>query len=190
MLSSIRQRAGALDQSGDWPADDLHDLADAGAMRIAVPIEFGGTGASALEQHLAYETIARASLPLALILSQRDAAVGLIDAGDSMIRAELLPALAEGRTFATVGIAQLTTSRQGGAPAMRATRESDGYRIHGLIPWCTGAAKADWIVAGAATGDRRQLLFLLPSVPGDRPVPRRARPDSGTSICRGRAQLS
>jgi hypothetical protein len=46
--------------------------------------------------------------------------------------------------FVTVGIAQLTTSRQGGAPALV---YRDG-RLDGEIPWATGAAKARYIVAG------------------------------------------
>ncbi|HSU68876.1 MAG TPA: acyl-CoA dehydrogenase family protein, partial [Tepidisphaeraceae bacterium] len=119
-----------------------------------------GGGVSPLEQHLVYETVARGSLSVALILSQRDAAIGLIDASDSAARERALDACAKG-AMTTVGIAQLTTSRQGVAPALKATRSRDGYRIDGLIPWCTGAAKADFLVAGAATEDGGQLLFLL-----------------------------
>jgi len=36
-----------------------------------------------------------------------------------------------------------------------------GYRFDGLIPWCTGAARADYIVAGGATEDGRHVLALL-----------------------------
>ena len=32
-----------------------------------------------------------------------------------------------------------------------------------MIPWCTGAAKAKVIVAGAVTEDGRQILFALPT---------------------------
>ena len=144
-------------------------------MRWAVPREFGGAELSALDQHLAYEQLARASLAIALILSQRDSAVGLIDAAQSEVRRELLPRLATGEVFSTVGIAQLTTSRQGGPPALRATPTADGYQLDGVIPWCTGAAKAKFIVVGANIDDGRQVLVLLPTdSPGvriDDPMP-------------------
>jgi alkylation response protein AidB-like acyl-CoA dehydrogenase len=65
-------------------------------------------------------------------------------------------------TYSTATLAaQLTTSRQGAVPAMRATRMEGGYRFDGLIPWCTGAARADYIVAGGATEDGRHVLALL-----------------------------
>lgn len=174
LLAHVRERADLVDQTGEWPSEDLEELARAGVMRWAVAAEFGGAGLSALQQHLGYERIARASLGVALIVSQRDAAVGLIDASESPLRGETLARLARGELFTTVGIAQLTTSRQGGAPVLRAAREAGGYRLDGLIPWCTGAAKAEWIVTGAAA-EEGQLLVLLPTDAGglriDQPLP-------------------
>jgi alkylation response protein AidB-like acyl-CoA dehydrogenase len=175
LLAEIRRGADVLDQSGQWPLEELERLARAGAMRWAVPREFGGLELSTLDQHLAYERLARASLAVALVLSQRDSAVGLVDAAQSEIRREMLPRLASDEVFSTVGIAQLTTSRQGGPPAVRAVRTPDGYQLDGLIPWCTGAAKAQFIVAGANTEDGKQILVLLPTdAPGvriDDPMP-------------------
>ena len=186
-LQEIVGRADELDSSGQWPDKDLAGLAAAGITRWAVPAEFGGLDCSALDQHFGYEQLARASLALALIISQRDAAIGLIEGSQSDIRRELLPRLATGELFSTVGIAQLTTSRQAGPPALRAIRENGGYRVEGLIPWCTGAAQAKFIVAGAVTGDSRQLLLLLPSdatgVRVDPPMPLVAlRSTSTTSV--------
>jgi alkylation response protein AidB-like acyl-CoA dehydrogenase len=166
-LAQIRARADEVDRSGRWPGEDLELLAETGVLRWAVPKESGGLGLCALEQHLGYERIARASLALALILSQRDSAVGLIEGSESAAAKELLPRLTSGETFSTVGIAQLTTSRQVGPPAVRAMRRDEGYQLDGLIPWCTGAAQADVIVAGAVAEDGRQILVLLdPKSPG------------------------
>jgi alkylation response protein AidB-like acyl-CoA dehydrogenase len=68
--------------------------------------------------------------------------------------------------FATVGIAQLTTSHQRGEPALRARRESDGWHIDGLIPWSTGADRSRFVVTGAVVNDSpkespQQILFVL-----------------------------
>jgi alkylation response protein AidB-like acyl-CoA dehydrogenase len=165
ILPAIRLRATALDRSGDWPERDLRDLGDIGAWRWFVPRSFGGDEIDPLELHLRYEAIASASVATALIVSQRDSAVGLIDsAQDSPRREEILPAMARGEFFATIGIAQLTTSQQGG---LRATVAEGGYRLDGIIPWSTGAAKAKFIVAGAHVEDGRQILFVLPmDLPG------------------------
>src|SRR5439155_8582711 len=68
--------------------------------------------------------------------------------------------------FATVGIAQLTTSHQRGAPALLARHETDGWHVKGLIPWSTGADRSRFIVAGAVVDEpssdsRQQILFVL-----------------------------
>ena len=162
ILASIRARADERDQSGDWPAEELDALNAAGILGQSIPVTSGGTGASPLDQHLAYESIATASLAVALIVSQRDSAAGLIEGATTPIAHDVLGRLAVHKAIATVGIAQLTTSRQGGAPALRAVRTAGGYTVDGIIPWATGAARADWLVAGAATDGRQRLLFRLP----------------------------
>jgi butyryl-CoA dehydrogenase len=165
ILPQIRSHAGDLDRSGNWPEQDLRELDRLGASRWFVPKQFGGDGIDPLELHLRYESIASASVSIALIISQRDSAIGFIEGGDnSALRGQLLPGLARGEFFSTIGIAQLTTSRQGG---LHATAQGDNYLLNGLIPWSTGAAVAKFIVAGAVTDDHRQILFVLPTeLPG------------------------
>lgn len=168
VLAAIRDRATGCDIAGKWPAEDLADLGRAGFWRWAVPVEYGGDDTTPLDLHLRYEAVASASLATALILTQRDSAIALIAAADdSPLAPELLPPMARGEIFATIGIAQLTTSRQGGAPALRATPTDTGYRLDGLIPWSTGPAKSQFIIAGAVFQDRQQILFALPTdLPG------------------------
>jgi butyryl-CoA dehydrogenase len=165
VLRGIRSRADAADRSGSWPEEDLRDLAEIGAMRWQLPREMGGHDLSPVELHLRYEAIASASLATALVLSQRDSAAGLIDGAESdSLRRELLPALAANEVFSTVGIAQLTTSRQGGPPALVAEATEAGYRLNGLIPWATGADHCDFFVSGAVCEGKTpsQILFALP----------------------------
>jgi alkylation response protein AidB-like acyl-CoA dehydrogenase len=165
VLPGIRSRADRLDASGEWPEEDLRVLATLGAMRWAVPLVFGGEELSPIEMHFRYEAIASASLTTALILTQRDSAIGIIAAAaQSSFRDELLTKLANNELFTTVGIAQLTTSRQRGQPAMTATAMEDGkFRVDGEVPWVTGAGHAQFIVCGATLPDRRQILFALPT---------------------------
>jgi alkylation response protein AidB-like acyl-CoA dehydrogenase len=144
-----------------------------------MPRAFGGEELDPLELHLRYEQLARRSLSLALILTQRDSAVGIIAASPNH---QLLEEVRLG-AFVTVGIAQLTTSRQGGQPAL-VLREG---RLRGVIPWATGAGKARYIVAGAVT-DRGQVLIALPAdAPGvsiDPPMPLVALADTWTASVR------
>jgi alkylation response protein AidB-like acyl-CoA dehydrogenase len=143
-----------------WPERELAEISD--AFRWAMPRDFSGDDLDPLELHLRYEQVARRSLPVALILTQRDSAVGIIaGSANQRTRNRLLDEVHHG-AFVTVGIAQLTTSRQGGAPALSATATSEGYRLDGVIPWSTGAARARYVIAGAAT-PQGQILFALPT---------------------------
>jgi alkylation response protein AidB-like acyl-CoA dehydrogenase len=86
----------------------------------------------------------------------------LIEAAtDCQRRSKMLNRMAKNEIWATVGIAQLTTSRQGGPPAVQAQRIDGGYLLNGTIPWCTGSHQSAFIVAGATMEDGRQILFLL-----------------------------
>ena len=83
------------------------------------------------------------------------------------LQERLLPDLAAGRIFASVGLSQLTTSRQHQAPALTATPvgsadQPEEFVLNGVIPWVTGADQADVLVIGATLADGRQVLLGLP----------------------------
>jgi alkylation response protein AidB-like acyl-CoA dehydrogenase len=165
--ASLEALARQADEQPRWPADSWHIAREIGATRWAIPVTLGGDGLSGAPLLTRYEDLAGACLTTCFILSQRDAACRrlLHHAGDD-IKRELLTALASGDRFATVGLAQLTTSRQHTKPAVTARLEGDDWRLDGLIPWVTGAPQANHVIVGAVTDDNKQILAVLPT---DRP---------------------
>ncbi|HEX8323601.1 MAG TPA: acyl-CoA dehydrogenase family protein [Tepidisphaeraceae bacterium] len=162
-LAGIAARANALDQSGGWVMEDLQALAAAGAMRWAIPASHGGDDLNGDTLQTHYESIASASLATGLAFSQRDAAVGFIEAAENTtLRDDLLPKLARNEVWTTIGISHLTTSTQPGALA--ATIGPDGgIELNGNIPWSTGAAFADFLVAAARVPGGEPVVFVLPT---------------------------
>lgn len=114
-----------------WPVAQFELLTEAGGNRWNIPREFGGDGADDAEMLEVYRELASGSLLTAFILTQRNAACQRIATStNEVIKERLLPALCEGRSFATVGISHLTTSRQHlNAPAVVASadRSSDDF---------------------------------------------------------------
>jgi alkylation response protein AidB-like acyl-CoA dehydrogenase len=163
-LKELSQYARPADELAVWPEQSWKILQQMGALRWAVPRVFGGdehTGTDMLER---YESVASACLTSCFILSQRDAAVRrLRDSGNDRLSRELLPDLAAGERFATVGLAQLTTSRQFGKPAVVALPDGDNFIVDGVIPWVTGAPRAEHIIIGAVVEDAGQILAVLPT---------------------------
>ena len=164
--AALADRAEAADRGPDWPGESWAVLQRAGVLRGAVPAEFGGTGLVPTDTLQLGEALAGACLTTAFALSQRDAAVRRLIAGPPHLRGAYLPRLAAGEAFLTVGLSQLTTSRQHGGPALRATPHAGGYRLDGDVPWVTGADHAAAVVTGATLPDGTQLLAVVPT---DRP---------------------
>jgi alkylation response protein AidB-like acyl-CoA dehydrogenase len=156
-------RANAAAPEDAWPGERLELLVEAGAMRAAIPVEFGGLGSSGPDLLGIYLALAEYCLLTTFVLTQRNGACQrLAGAENESLRAEWLPALARGERFATVGISHLTTSRQHLArPAVTADPAPGGFTLRGEIPWVTGAAHADVIVTGGTCLDGRQILVAL-----------------------------
>jgi alkylation response protein AidB-like acyl-CoA dehydrogenase len=162
-LSLLAEAATEADELADWPRNSWDALRRAGVLSWTIPPEHGGSGLGPLQLLEGYRRLAGACLTTCFLLSQRDAAVRRIrDSGNSALCAELLPPLARGERFATVGLSQLTTSRQHTRPALTARLDGDRLVLDGVMPWVTGAARADHFVTGAALEDGRQVLVVVP----------------------------
>lgn len=164
LLDRLSAAAPDLETSGTWPRQQLDWLAEAGVLGWVIPEESGGSDVSSRALIEGYEQLAAACLVTTFILTQRNGACQRIAAGESdSARRELLPDLAQGRLFATVGISHLSTSRQHlGKPVVTVVAGGDDLILSGDVPWVTGAPYADVVVTGGTLPDGRQMLIAVP----------------------------
>lgn len=165
-LTSDLLATGCNGDQTDWPVDAVQVLHDHDCFGNVVPRQFGGKKVDPETQLGTYEAIASASVALALIVTQHDAAVELLAAGtNECLKADILSKCAQGSELLTVGISQLTTSRRHVQAALRAYPEENGdrYRLDGVMPWVTSARHANHIVTAAAMEDGQQLIACLPA---------------------------
>jgi alkylation response protein AidB-like acyl-CoA dehydrogenase len=169
LCKQLAEGANQLDAAGNWPAEQLKQLGETGVYRWFMPVEWGGFGWNESQLVQGYIRLGAACLTTAFILTQRSAAVRrIVESDNEAVKQTLLPALAEGATFATVGISHLTTSRRHLAkPVLQVRQSGDEFVLDGFSPWVTGAAHADTVVIGATLDDGQQILLALPtSLPG------------------------
>ena len=147
----------------DWPGRQLELLAEAGLLGWGLPTDFGGREVAESEMLAAYAMLAAACLTTTFVLTQRNAACQRIANSDNeALKAELLPPLCAGDSFATVGISHLTTSRQHLVkPAVTAVETEAGFVLSGTVPWVTGAPSAEHIISGGTLADGRQVLLAV-----------------------------
>src|SRR4051812_43099777 len=157
--------APTLDSHDAWPAEQLRLCGEAGVFEWFVPHECCGQQWREADLLRGYVKLAAACLTTTFVITQRIGAMQRIAAGDSALaRDELLPDLIAGRSFATVGISHLTTSRQHLAgPVLRAELRGGDFVLDGYSPWVTGAEFAQHIVLGATVADGQQILVAMPT---------------------------
>src|ERR1700722_5580417 len=105
-----------------------------GLQGLAIPEEFGGTGATAGELGIAFEEMGRAMLCAPFLSTGGLAAQALLAAGDDQAKREYLPRIANGSLLATVAVTE--PDGRWDLAAVRTVAAADGaapgaYRLDG-----------------------------------------------------------
>jgi alkylation response protein AidB-like acyl-CoA dehydrogenase len=173
LCDRLRAMALDLDREPQWPGEQLRLCGEAGVFAWFIEPQWGGAGWSDEDVVRGYYALGAACVTTTFIITQRTGACRRIAGCENeRLKERLLPGLARGEHFATVGISHLTTSRQHlGKPALAAVAMPGGFRLNGMSPWVTGGAAADVIVLAASMVDEgeedRQLLLAVPTdLPG------------------------
>ncbi|MEX2112347.1 MAG: acyl-CoA dehydrogenase, partial [Pirellulales bacterium] len=147
LCARLTQLGGDLDRSDDWPAEQLGLCAEAGVFTWFLPRHWGGQEWSDADITRGYLRLSAACLTTTFIITQRTGACLRIAGSENALAGQrLLSDLASGKSFATVGISHLSTSRRHLAqPVLQARATDDGYTLTGYSPWVTGAAHAQTI---------------------------------------------
>ncbi|MFB4309880.1 acyl-CoA dehydrogenase [Actinomadura sp. GTD37] len=129
---------------GFWPA-----LAEQGLLGLHLDEEHGGQGYGLLELSVVVEELGRAAAPGPFLPTVLAGAV--VDASsNAKLRAELLPALADGSKTAAVALDGALTGR----------RDGDSLVVSGTSGTVLGAALADVIVLPVAADDGEQWVVV------------------------------
>jgi alkylation response protein AidB-like acyl-CoA dehydrogenase len=155
-LRALAQRAlaSAHDADAVWG-----ELARAGLLGVALPVEHGGSGLGLTELGLLFEQAGRAAAPAALVPTLT--AASTLAAFGSAEQARRLDGVANGTALVTVALHEPGGDPE--RPSTRAERDGTGYRLYGtkiVVPALERAAAAPVLVP-ARLPDGAAGLFLL-----------------------------
>lgn len=160
----LTERAEHVERDGTWPTSSLEICRNYGVFKWFIPEEFGGWGWSERQILAGYLCLSESCLTTAFVVTQWQAAARRILVTRNLdLRNRIAKQLVDGSCFVTVGISQLTTSRQHTTPPLRAQRVKGGYVLNGYAPWVTGANHADLLVLGAVLEQGQQILAAVPA---------------------------
>jgi butyryl-CoA dehydrogenase len=166
--NEIAPRAAEVDKTEEFPADNIHKMADLGLLGLPYPEKYGGGGGDYLSYAIAVEEIARACGSTALIYAAHVSlgCAPLYDFGTEEQKQRWLPRLCSGRGLAAFGLTEPEAGSDAGATRTTAVRDGDDYVLNGSKMWITSGAIADVVVATAKTdpsaGTRGISCFLVP----------------------------
>jgi alkylation response protein AidB-like acyl-CoA dehydrogenase len=131
-----------------------------GLQGLAIPEEFGGTGASLVELGIAFEEMGRVLLCAPFFATVGLAAQALLAAGDDQAKREYLPRIADGSLLATVAVTEPDGRWDLAAVRTSAAAESGGSGAPG-----GSAASAAFLLDGTkmfvVDGHTAQLLLVV-----------------------------
>ena len=144
VVAANRRRArdpDAFDLLRAWDAT----VADAGWGAVSWPAEYGGRGATVLEQLVYAEetTLARAPVPLNVI-GMNNIAPAIMAYGTAVQKRELLPRMVRADDIWCQGMSEPEAGSDLAALRTRAVRDGDRFVVNGQKVWTSLGHRADW----------------------------------------------
>jgi alkylation response protein AidB-like acyl-CoA dehydrogenase len=139
----------------------------AGYLGMSWPREWGGRGASAIEEAILHEELYRADAPqVPNFLGISLLGPALIHHGSEAQRRRFLPKVLDGSEIWCQGFSEPGAGSDLASLRTRATPDGDDFRIHGQKVWTTFGPWADWIFVLARTDPEDRYggisFFLVP----------------------------
>ena len=120
-------------------------LADAGWGAVSWPLEYGGRGATVLEQLAYAEETTRARAPVPLnVIGMNDIAPAIMQYGTETQKRELLPRMVRADDIWCQGMSEPEAGSDLASLRTRAVADGDDYVVSGQKIWTSLGHRADW----------------------------------------------
>src|SRR5713101_9656162 len=139
----IAPRAAHVDETGEYPREQLAALAKQGLMGLHIPEQYGGSAAGALAFCLAAEEVAWACASTSTIfLVQNLGGYPILFARTEAQKRRYLPRLASGEILAAYSLSEPGAGSDAAALQTVAIRKGDRYLLTGTKLWCSNGSNA------------------------------------------------
>ena len=148
----IMPRADYYDEREEWPWDIFHKAREVGLVNLNIPEEYGGMGATALEECVIAESMAYgcSGIQTALMLNQL-ATLPLVIAGTDEQKRRYLPWIIEDGKIAAYCMTEPDAGSDVAGIKSTAIRKQDAYILNGSKSWITDGPVASFFAVFAKT---------------------------------------
>jgi hypothetical protein len=144
-LVAARRPAGRTDAAFEALRGWNQTMADAGWAAVSWPREYGGRGATVLEQLVYTEETTRARAPLPLnVIGMNNIAPAIMQFGTEDQKTTLLPRMMRADDIWCQGMSEPEAGSDLAALRTRAVRDGDHFVVNGQKIWTSLGHRADW----------------------------------------------
>ena len=159
-----------LGMAGDVDPEFSRDLGAQGWVGMALPVEYGGGGRTAVERQVVVEELLTRGAPVGHHwTADRQSGLNILHNGTEEQRRELLPGIARGELTFAIGMSEPDAGSDLASVRSRAVPEGDAWRVSGTKIWTSGAATATHLLCLFRTAEERHGGLTQFIVPRDTP---------------------
>lgn len=167
MTPERRKAVAGLMEGGAAVTECRRALGEAGLLGVAWPVEYGGSGLTALEQYIFGEEARRVHAPLPMI-TLNTVGPTLIQYGTEEQKQQFLPAILKGTVDFAIGYSEPGAGSDLASLRTSAVRDGDEFVINGSKMFTSGAEFADYIWLAARTDPEAKkhkgiTVFIVPT---------------------------
>lgn len=167
MTPERRAAVAGLMEGGDAMSECRRALGQAGLLGVAWPVEYGGSGLTAIEQYIFGEEARRVNAPLPFV-TLNTVGPTLIQYGTEEQKTKFLPAILTGEIDFAIGYSEPGAGSDLASLRTAAVRDGDDFVINGSKMFTSGAEFADYIWLAARTDPEAKkhkgiTVFMVPT---------------------------
>lgn len=140
-----------------FDADFSRKCGERGYIGMRWPKKYGGHERSALERYVVTEEMLAGGAPVgAHWIADRQSGQQILRHGSERAKRTLLPRIAAGQCFFSIGMSEPDSGSDLAAVRTRAARAEGGWKISGTKVWTSGAHRSHYLIALARTSAREE----------------------------------
>ena len=154
--AKIAPNAAGIDRRAEYSWENFEALKGMELTSLGYPVEYGGAGASTVDQAIVAEELARVCVSTSLtILVSKLGMLPVINFGSEELKARYIPRICSGDSQCSYGLSEPDAGSDVASMTTRAVRDGDHWIISGTKCWISNAGISDLYTVFARTSDDR-----------------------------------
>jgi butyryl-CoA dehydrogenase len=150
-LNELEPVAAEIDNSRQFPWDNIKKMAELGLLGVVIPEEYGGAGLDFLSLAIVIEEISKVCASTGVIVAVNNslAAYPILAFGNDAQRRKYLPMLASAEKIGAIGLTEPNAGSDVAGMESTAVLEGDYYRLNGTKRFITNGLEAEVFIVFA-----------------------------------------